>query len=206
MFTTSNASLGWCYPLEIEHFTYAFLACFIPCVAILPPSCGPAANAGKAVKAVPAVAGTHSLPSAKESAIRGQLGHYLAGYVESDGTLITPKEGSKNTPTINIAFNIKDRNLVYHLTKVLGYGSVQVVEASNFVLFVVRSKQGILDLIYLMNGKFRTPKLSKLNALINYINSNASFAPLLQDKIPLLPLDSSNLGSNAWLAGFSARR
>lgn len=127
--------------------------------------------------------------------MKGQLGDYLAGYLESDGTLITPK--------INIVFNIKDKNLAIHLLKVLGYGSIQTNEASNCVYLVVRSKEGILDIISLVNGKFRTPKIAKLHALINYINSSASFAKLIKGQIPLLPLDDSSLESNAWLASFS---
>ena len=139
----------------------------------------------------------------EKTSIKGQLGNYLAGYLESDGTLITPKPGSKNTPKINIVFNIKDKNLAIHLLKVLGCGSIQTNEASNCLYWVVRTKEGILDIISLVNGKFRTPKIAKLHALINYINSSDSFAKLIKGKIPLLPLDDSSLGSNAWLAGFS---
>jgi hypothetical protein len=52
-------------------------------------------------------------------------------------------------------FNIKDKNLAVHLMKVLGYGTIQVNEAANCVYLDIRSKAGILDIIYLINGKFR---------------------------------------------------
>jgi hypothetical protein len=37
-----------------------------------------------------------------------QLGYYLAGLIESDGSILTPKLNSENRPTISIIFNIKD--------------------------------------------------------------------------------------------------
>jgi len=94
-------------------------------------------------------------PKNELTSVKGQLGAYLAGYLESDGTLVTPKPGSKNTPKISIVFNIKDKNLAVHLMKVLGYGTIQVNEAANCVYLDIRSKAGILDIIYLINGKFR---------------------------------------------------
>lgn len=51
-------------------------------------------------------------------------------------------------------------------------------------------------MINLVNGKFRTPKVLALYKAIDNLNKWRN-ANLLK-----LPLDTSNLGSNAWLAGF----
>ena len=49
----------------------------------------------------------------------------------------------------------------------------------------------------LINGKMRTPKIEALHRLINMVNKS------LLNPLPLLPLDTSPIGSNAWLAGFT---
>jgi len=51
-----------------------------------------------------------------------QLGHYLAGLIEADGSIIIPKEESKNTLTISISFNIKDKPLALCIKNELGFG------------------------------------------------------------------------------------
>lgn len=61
----------------------------------------------------------------KNSFLNGELGSYLAGLIESDGSIIIPKLESVNTPTINIIFNIKDKPLAEHIKFVLGYGTLQ---------------------------------------------------------------------------------
>lgn len=88
-----------------------------------------------------------------------QLGYYLSGLLESDGTLVVPDSLSKNTPKISIVFNIKDLPLALHLKSTLGYGSIQKDEKKSAINFVVRNKSGIIDLLLLINGKFRTPKI-----------------------------------------------
>jgi len=50
----------------------------------------------------------------------------------------------------------------------------------------------------LVNGKFRTPKLEALHRLITWINNYGKF-----EHLELLPVDDSNLRSNAWLAGYA---
>jgi len=91
--------------------------------------------------------------------------------------------------------------LAVHLCKRLGYGSLEVIESSKAVKLYIRGKYSILKTISLINGKFRTPKIEKLEKLIIYINKNGD----KQKKNPfyLLPLDNSPLDSNNWLAGFS---
>jgi LAGLIDADG endonuclease len=111
-----------------------------------------------------------------ESNLDGQLGYYLAGLIESDGAIITPSfakandgltEIKKNTPTIKIVFQIKDKPLAEHIKTKLGHGSIQKTSSDSAIELVIRSKKGIIDLVSLINGKFRTPKIIKLNKLIN---------------------------------------
>jgi hypothetical protein len=101
-----------------------------------------------------------------------QLGYYLAGLIEADGSIIIPKEESKNTPTISISFNIEDKPLAVCIKNQLGFGFIENIEKNNAVKLVIRSKDNILTIISLINGKFRTPKIEKLHKLINYANKN----------------------------------
>jgi hypothetical protein len=144
---------------------------------------------------------TNPTNNTKQNNRSSQLGNYLAGLIESDGTIIVPKEGSSNTPKMSIVFNVKDKPLALHLKQVLGYGSVQ--ESGNAVYLVIRSKIGILDLVSLINGKFRTPKIARLHALIDWINSKPSYSALTNGGLDKFPLDHSDLKDNAWLSGFS---
>jgi len=51
--------------------------------------------------------------------------------------------------------------------------------------------------INLINGKFRSAKIKYLSIAIDHLNL------LYNTNIQKLPLDTSNLYSNAWLAGFT---
>jgi hypothetical protein len=101
-----------------------------------------------------------------------QLGYYLAGLIEADGSIIIPKEESKNTPAISISFNIEDKPLAVCIKNQLGFGSLENIEKYNAVKLIIIGKYNILTLISLINGKFRTPKIEKLHKLINYVNKN----------------------------------
>lgn len=61
----------------------------------------------------------------------------------------------------------------------------------------IRNKEGLKDLISLLNGKFRTPKIYKFNSLIDYMNLSSSY-------VDWLPLDNSDFNRNSWLSGFSS--
>lgn len=130
-----------------------------------------------------------------------QLGYYLAGLIEADGSIIIPKEKSKNTPTISISFNIEDKPLALCIKNELGFGFLENIERNNAIRLVIRSKDNILTIITLINGKFRTPKIEKLHKLINYVNKN--WIKSKENFILLKSLDTSLLNNNSWLAGFS---
>ena len=131
--------------------------------------------------------------------------HYLAGLIESDGTIITPSN-SKNRPTIKIVFHQKDKPLAEFLKIKLGYGTIQKTTSDLALELVIRNKIGILDLVHLINGKFRTPKIKNLNNLIDWINNNPYYNNLINNNsnsLQKLDLDVSPIINNAWLAGFS---
>jgi hypothetical protein len=98
-----------------------------------------------------------------------QLGFYLAGLIESDGSIITPKDNI-NTPSISISFNIDDKPLAELICKILGYGSIEIIKPKKSVKIHIRGRQSLIDIVELINGKFRTPKIEKLGKLIEYIN------------------------------------
>lgn len=129
-----------------------------------------------------------------------QFGFYLAGLIESDGSIITPKDDI-NTPSISISFNLDDKPLAEFIRKILGFGSIETIKSKKAVKIHIRGRQSLIDIVELINGKFRTPKIEKLEKLIEYINKK--WFKQIEKPLILLPLDSSSLNNNSWLAGFS---
>ena len=66
-------------------------------------------------------------PVKSSMSLNGQLGYYLAGILEGDGTVIVPKydNTNKNVPSIYISFHINDLEFAKILISVLGYGTIQ---------------------------------------------------------------------------------
>lgn len=130
------------------------------------------------------------------------FGHYFAGLVEGDGTIITPKtecsSGNKlNYPSIQVIFNLKDFPLALLIQKQLGFGSIARQKGVNAYRLTVNNHEGIVFVVSLLNGKMRTPKIYDLWRLIDWINF----------KVPTLgihkkPVDTSPVDQNAWLSGF----
>ena len=148
---------------------------------------------------------TTGLPAKLGAALAGeesQLGYYLAGLLESDGTLIVPNLISKTTPKISIVFNRKEFPLAIQLKSILGYGSIQKDKSEFAINFVIRNKSGIIDLLNLVNGKIRTPKISQLHKLIDWVNENPRHNSLIGESLVKLPLDTCFLNTNG-LSGFS---
>jgi hypothetical protein len=123
-----------------------------------------------------------------------ELGYYLADLIEADGSIIVPPRESKNTPTISISFNIIDKPLAICIKDRLGYGSLEEIKESNAVRLIIRGKYNLLNIVSLINGKFRTPKIEKLHNLITYIN----YTELIpKEKIVPLGLDVSSFNENS---------
>ena len=128
--------------------------------------------------------------------IRSSLGYYLAGLIEGDGSIILRKgERERTSPKIVFTFGKNEITMYERLQEILETGSIYV-EKRGVCRYSIVNWEAVIYVISLVNGKFRTPKNIALHKAIDNLNKwrNANLVKL--------PLDSSSLDSNAWLAGF----
>jgi hypothetical protein len=131
---------------------------------------------------------------------RKNLGSYLAGLWEGDGHIWIPNtthspSGKKYNPHFVITFDDKQNPLVIVLKSLIG-GTIRYKKENHAITLSITSISGLINIIGLINGILRTPKLSKFNQLIDWINKNTD-----SHFIKYNP-DTSNIDSNAWFSGF----
>ena len=119
-----------------------------------------------------------------------ELGHYLAGLIDGDGHFSKIKQ-------LIIAFSSSDASLAYYIREKLGYGTVKKVKNKNAYLLIVSKKDGILNVLNLINGKLRME--DRFNQVINNILNHTSYVDLGMK----FTLNTNNDFNNHWLAGFS---
>lgn len=131
-----------------------------------------------------------------------QIGHYLAGFIEGDGSIITPSSlktdsGKNKVCYFQIVFHKQELEFIKCLQKRIGYGNIFETKENNVIRLMVQNLEGVLHIINLINGKMRTPKINALYTMIDWLNTHK-----LENKIIKQPLDLSPIDSNSWLAGF----
>ena len=89
-----------------------------------------------------------------------QLGHYLAGLIDGDGHFSKAQQ-------LVIVFSSPDAFLAYYLKEKLGNCNVKKVKDKNAYLLIVSKKEGILNVLNLINGKLRSE--NRFNQVINNI-------------------------------------
>jgi hypothetical protein len=89
-----------------------------------------------------------------------QLGHYLAGLIDGDGHFSKAQQ-------LVIVFSSPDAFLAYYLKEKLGNCNVRKVKDKNAYLLIVSKKEGILNVLNLINGKLRSE--NRFNQVINNI-------------------------------------
>jgi len=97
---------------------------------------------------------------------------YLTGLIEGDGNIYIPKivrslKGRLNYPSIQIEFDLRDFPLAQIIQQRLGCGSLNRKKGVNAYLLTINSHKGILLVISLINGRFRTQKIDSLHKLID---------------------------------------
>ena len=138
-----------------------------------------------------------NLSNIKINSIQPTLSSYLAGLFEGDGHIILSKltNGKISYPYIAITFVNKDLPLINKLVEIFG-GRLRFKNRENAIVWIVNRHQELINLITLMNGYLRTPKINKFNDLIVWLNDRYQY------NLPISSVDTSSLNSNAWLAGF----
>lgn len=129
-----------------------------------------------------------------------QMGPYLAGLIEADGSIAVHDKNSKAkkyNPKILVVFSLSDKPLAEKLCTVIGVGKIYVKENANYVIWHIQNLNDVIVIINIINGYMRTPKIEALHRAINWYNENK--ATNLDKK----PLDKSDIDTNSWLAGFT---
>lgn len=129
---------------------------------------------------------------------------YLAGLIEGDGYIYVPQtkrdfKGRLIYPSIQLCFASKDLPLALLIQKNLNVGVINKKKGLRAYLLTINNVLEIRKVVSLINGFMRTPKNEILHSLINWLNQNNSSDFL---NIKPLPLDTSDLSQNSWLAGF----
>ncbi len=102
------------------------------------------------------------------------LNSYLAGLFEADGHIWIPSSNStkKHNPRFCITFHLKDKALADKLLDSLGYGFIRIKLKENACVLTISPLKGLINVIHLLNGNMRTPKIHQLYSLIDWVNTN----------------------------------
>lgn len=142
---------------------------------------------------------------------------YLAGLIEGDGTFAIHEKNSiakKYNPMIIVVFKRADLPLAEYLQKITNCGKIYIKPNRGYVLWQIQDIVSVFQILNLINGYMRTPKIEALDRSIKWINEYIKinqFSKLSSTKdiiykinfFELKPLDISDIDSNAWLSGFS---
>ncbi|OAX31441.1 homing endonuclease [Rhizopogon vinicolor AM-OR11-026] len=145
------------------------------------------------------------------------LGPYLAGLIEGDGTFAI--HDIKSTakiyrPKIIIVFKLADLPLAEYLQDLTKSGIVYKKQDRGYVLWQIQDIIGVYTIVNIINGYMRTPKIEALHRTIKWYNkyidinqhSKLPSTKLIISKIKeieMKDLDNSSIESNAWLSGFT---
>ena len=121
------------------------------------------------------------------------LASYLAGLWEGDGHIYIYSD--KPYAYFAITFNKKELPLVNKLKELLG-GTIRIKDKENAIVLTIADKKNLINIVQLINGYLRTPKIHKFNLLVDHLNIRYNL------NITKKEIDTSNLNSNGWLAGF----
>lgn len=163
---------------------------------------------------------------------KNYLGSYLAGLIEGDGSIWVDegKYKQKTSPAIDIIFVEKDLPLLNYLFHILNIGYIKHNRTSKAYMWHIKKIEDIYVILELTNGYYRTPKYEASIRAINWLNNYILEADKMDNKlkrnnkgdnfieynnkirnnilkniniINIKPIDTSNLWSNPWLAGFT---
>lgn len=148
---------------------------------------------------------------------KSNLGSYLAGLIEGDGTFAVHNKLStskKYYPMIIIVFKKSDLVLAKYLQHLTNCGNIYNKPERGYILWQIQDIKGIFTIVNLINGFMRTPKIEALKRTVDWLNyyidiNHNSNLPSTKAILKYIyntefkPLDESPITDNPWLAGFS---
>lgn len=132
--------------------------------------------------------------------LKSKLGPYLAGLIEADGSFAVHDVNSKAklyNPKILVVFSMPDKPLAQKLSVVTKSGTVYEKKDANCVIWHIQTKDNVINIINLINGFMRTPKIEALHRAIDWYNLHKNTCLIKLD------LDNSEINTNSWLSGFT---
>lgn len=117
----------------------------------------------QAVKSKMALLQNNKSNSALQAFENQNLGSYLAGLIEGDGYISLTNQ---NRIILGITFVLKDKPLAEALLNYIGQGSIHKI-TTNCVELRFSALSTLKTIVFLINGKFRTPKINQLHILID---------------------------------------
>ena len=107
----------------------------------------------------------------------------MAGLIEGDGSIVV----SNCKAYLFICFHQKDVSTAYYIKTRLGFGSVVKQKNKRAISLTIVNPLGLLKVVDLVNGKFRTKKIENLQKLIDFLNEKNKYK-----EIKALPKDTSS--------------
>lgn len=140
-------------------------------------------------------------PHAKLYNSKKDLGYYLAGFLEGDGSISLPSLGVTTlgrvlNPRIVFTSHINNFGLLVFIQSLLG-GVGRFQSNGNVIRYIIGDIVGIFLFIDLVHNKLRTPKNIRFNDLIDFMNYKYS------TNIPISKIDTSPFNNNSWFTGFT---
>ena len=133
---------------------------------------------------------------------KSNLSSYLAGLLESDGSIIVPADNiTSYKPYIEFVFHIDDLPLAEIIQLNIGGIIRHKAGGENYCLLTVKRKNEVIKIIHLLNGNMRTPKIEALHRIITWCNAHQYGIKKGAEIIPF-GLDLSPIQDNNWLSGF----
>ena len=99
-----------------------------------------------------------------------QLGYYIAGLIEGDGSIILRKgNNEKVSPKIVFTFGKNEIKMYEKLQVILKTGIISI-EKRGVCRYSITNADAVINLINMINGKFRTPKITALHRAVDNLN------------------------------------
>ncbi len=133
--------------------------------------------------------------------LNDNLGPYLTGLIEGDGTIIVPDIKKNANAVIRICFPRHDKPQIDYLINRIGHGRITIPKEGNYLLLEFRTYASLYKIVEKTNGYYRTPKKEACNRLIEWLNKKSQNYLNKPALVQNLTYDTTSIFMNSWQAG-----